>query len=373
MKHILLFSTSIDSTNGYGNITHSLVQELSPQYQITLLTPPHKHPPSLSKNIRHMQTLPTPLFSFRQIHLLKYLNWYPPEGSYDVIHSLFAFPYAILAHRFASSHHLPLIIGAQGTYGVQPLTTFPEKWFLTRAYNYARAIHTPSLFTKNQITHYSHTQTPITVIPNGIKLAEFNPKPNLSPLKKLYPQGPIIVGIGALKKRKGYHIAIRALVKVREKFPRVKYLIAGEGSSRSELEQLISKLKLEQNVFLLGHKPRKEVIKLFHFADLYLHTPIITDWNFEGFGIVYIEAAACGKPVVASRSGGVESAVKHGKTGLLVKESSVNQTAQAVIRILSDKKLYRFFSRQSKLWAKQHNWLVIAQKFSHLYQTLASS
>lgn len=303
---------------------------------------------------------------------MQYLSWQPPKLHVDLIHSLFAFPYAICGYRLSNHLSRPLIVGAQGTFGVKPLTQFPEKWLLKTIYNHSQIIHTPSQFTKDHIQKFSNTNTQIKIIPNGIDLKKLQP---CSIKPKTFDQSKKIniIGIGALKPRKGFKIAIKAISQIIHKHPNIYYSIAGEGKSREALQSLIHQLKLQNHVRLLGHTPRNNLKTLFQQADLYLHTPTNNNWHFEGFGIVYVEAAAFGLPVIASRSGGVPSAVLHGKTGLLAKESSVKSTSRAIIKILSSPSLYNQMSQNSLTWAKKHDWKLIVRQFENIYHSAVNA
>jgi len=97
--------------------------------------------------------LPEPIVSFKRRKAWDYLLFSTIKNiqSFDIIHSLFSFPYCLLAARLAKKYKKPLLIGAQGTYGVAPLMHWPEKYFLTWAYNQADLIVAPSQFTKEKI------------------------------------------------------------------------------------------------------------------------------------------------------------------------------------------------------------------------------
>ena len=136
---------------------------------------------------------------------------------------------------------------------------------------------------------------------------------------------------------------------------------------RKELERLIHSLNLDANVSLLGQVTGPLLVDYFHACDVYAHTPITTKDKFEGFGIVYLEAGACGKPVLASRSGGVETAVVDGKTGLLVPEGYVQATAAALVRLLSDKRLSSVLGENGRARARQLDWKAHARKLIGVY------
>ena len=368
---IAIFSPSLNETDGNGNITRELCMRLQKNARLTLFLPETRgSPDGKLSGCRVRFTLPPFIFHLKNRHVWEYLNWSPAESEVDIVHAPFAFPYALLAKRMAEKLGKPLIIGAQGTFGVEPLTHEPERRFLSSAYNAARKIHVPSAFTKEKILEFSETRTKIEVIPNGVDLQRFQRKINLSSVRRRFGPGPLLLGVGGLKLRKGFDVAIRAISGLKRKYPSLRYLIVGDGEERQALQALIRSEDLEENVLLLGEKRGEDLVRLFRLCDLYLHTPRSIRWNFEGFGIVYLEANACGKPVVASASGGVPSAVVNGKTGILVPEESQQETTAAIDLLLSNKSLYKKLSDNAKRWAAKHDWNLITRQYERMYRTV---
>ena len=169
---LLLLSSSIDTGAGYGNITYEYCQQLEKKgIEYTLLLPKGENvPPDLSHNVQRV--LPEYIFSLKNFKALEYF-FFRYKTDADIIHSLFAFPYAIIGCNIARRAKKPFIIGGQGTYSVAPLLSFPDKYFLRYAYNYSDQIIVPSQFTKNHVQKFSHTVTPIQVIHNGVNFHRF--------------------------------------------------------------------------------------------------------------------------------------------------------------------------------------------------------
>ena len=316
--------------------------------------------------------LPNPMLSARSPIFFKILmSARQIKGSGDIIHSLFAFPYAIPAAISAKIHRKPLIIGAQGTYGVKPLSQQPDRLLLLWAYQNADLIHCASKYTESRIknaTNIKHT----CVIPNGVNYERFVKDPDISHLKAEFGPGKIILSVGALKPRKGYDVMLKAFKMVKDEIANVKYLIIGDGSWQQDLCHLAKQLKIEEDVYFLGTKSGDELIQYYHLCDVYAHTPVNINDEFEGFGIVYLEAGACGKPVVASDSGGVPDAVLDGVTGLLVPEKDVEATAKALKRVLTDEKLAEQLGANGRKRAKELSWDNIVKKIIEMYEEVLS-
>src|SRR5262249_43637014 len=131
---------------------------------------------------------------------------------------------------------------------------------------------------------------------------------------------PIIVGVGALKERKGYHVALRAMARLRERFPNLRYYLLGDASDRKYVERLrrdIAQLGLQHQAIITGAVSDRKLRAFYRRSDLFLLTPVNVGSSFEGFGIAYLEAGAFGKPVVGSLGCGAEEAIEDGITGLL--------------------------------------------------------
>ena len=116
----------------------------------------------------------------------------------------------------------------------------------------------------------------------------------------------------------------------------VLYLIAGTGADRSRLERLAHEYEVADWVEFLGRVPDEQLAQLYQSCDVF-----VMPSRGEGFGIVYAEAAACGKPVIASNQGGATDAVIHSVTGFAVDPTSVEAVAEAACILLGDPDLAR--------------------------------
>ena len=135
--------------------------------------------------------------------------------------------------------------------------------------------------------------------------------------------------IAELHSVKGLRYAIEAIAILRKRHPTLRYLIVGEGEERGQLEALVKTYGLKSNVFLVGFLD--EASQYLHAFDLFV-LPSLS----EGLGIVLLEAALAGVPVVATRVGGVEEVISHGQDGLLVDKANAQELALGVESLLAD-------------------------------------
>ena len=171
----------------------------------------------------------------------------------------------------------------------------------------------------------------IEVIPNGIDLARFEVSGSADSRRLRESIGveadaPLVLMVGVLREGKGHELLLRSLPPLRELVPGTRIAIAGDGPLREDLR---SRAVEEEGVVLLGH--RSDVPDLLAACDL-----LVLPSESEALPTVLIEAAAAGRPVVATDVGGISEVVTHGQTGLLVPPADPAALAGAIGRILLD-------------------------------------
>src|SRR5207237_6356567 len=175
----------------------------------------------------------------------------------------------------------------------------------------------------------------IALLPNTLDPEQFYPGRKPHYLLKRYSLGanqPVILTIARLagaERYKGYDQLLRALPLVREQFPDVRYVLGGRGADRARIEALIRELDVTANVTLAGYVADHELRSHYNLCDVFAMPS-----KGEGFGIVFLEALGCGKPVLAGNRDGSVDAVLNGAIGVLVDTDNVTEIANAVISIL---------------------------------------
>ena len=152
---------------------------------------------------------------------------------------------------------------------------------------------------------------------------------------RIEPNCFMLLTVANLVERKGHDMVLRAIAKLRHTIPRVIYVIAGEGAQEPILQRLAGELGLSDCVRFLGSVPAQDLPDLYAACDVFVMPARLrdSDNDVEGFGLVYVEASACEKPVIGGRSGGVEDAIADGKTGLLVDPRDVDEIAASIERL----------------------------------------
>lgn len=171
-----------------------------------------------------------------------------------------------------------------------------------------------------------------TVIHNGIDLEEFNFDTDIPGKKKelgIDLSSKIVGMVGRLDHQKGHRFFLQAMPEIIKAVPEVKFLIVGDGPLRGKLEELGRELKVDRQVIFTGG--RRDIPEIISIMDVFVLPSI-----FEGFGIVLLEAMTMGKPVVASRVGGIPGIVTPGLNGLLVEPARPLEIAASVVKLLKE-------------------------------------
>ncbi|HQB50673.1 MAG TPA: glycosyltransferase family 4 protein [bacterium] len=174
----------------------------------------------------------------------------------------------------------------------------------------------------------------------------------------------IILTVGRLVERKGVDKTIEALVQILPQNPEVHYVVVGDGPYLAACQELVQSLQLEQQVVFIPDADDKERAAWYQLADIFIMPSRQIGNDFEGFGIVYLEAGQAGKPVIAGRSGGVADAVADNLNGLMVNPESVTEIALALKRLIAEPKLRTELGQNGQarlvnfLWPEQARRLV---------------
>lgn len=178
---------------------------------------------------------------------------------------------------------------------------------------------------------------------NGVDVERFQPGPKRADLIERHRLAGkrIILSVGRIVPRKGFDAVIRAMPKILEQVPDAHYVIVGGGHYRPMLEDLVAKYNVAPHVTFAGMVADEDLADYYRLCDLFaMPNREMPDGDTEGYGLVFLEANACGKPVVGGIAGGAVEAVRHGENGLLVDSWSVEEIAENIVRLLTDAELY---------------------------------
>jgi len=225
-----------------------------------------------------------------------------------------------------------------------------------------------SNFTKNEYIEFGINPEKIKIITPGVDIGRFYPQKKDEHLLEKFNlrDKKILLTVGRLDERKGHDKVIEALSKLKSKYPDLTYLIVGSGREEKRLQNIVKNYALEDYVVFVGYVPDEELPRYYNLCDIFILLNRQTEANkllkgdYEGFGIVFIEASACGKPIIAGNFGGVYDAVENGKTGLVIDPVNIEEIIKSIEYFLSNpENSFKFGNRglnrvrQSFTWDKK--------------------
>lgn len=228
-------------------------------------------------------------------------------------------------------------------------------------------------FTRGAVANalFREDHSKLVHLPPGVDLTRFIPAAKSLELQKKWgvEGAPVIVSIGRLVPRKGSDQLIKAMPEVLKQFPKCKLLLVGTGNYKKRLEKLVHNLKVQDSVIFTGRVAHELLPAYYRLGDIFA-APCRSRYGgleVEGLGIVYLEASACGVPVIAGKSGGAPDAVLDGKTGILVNGRDHLEISGALIKLLADEKLRDQMGTAGRVWMEQlWSWEGIGTRFEEI-------
>lgn len=179
---------------------------------------------------------------------------------------------------------------------------------------------------------------------------------------------PVVLTVGRLQRRKGHDEMIKALAAVRQAIPDVLYTIVGEGEERPYLEALVRENKLAGHVQFLGELDDGRLAACYQQCDLFVLPNRSIGGDIEGFGMVLLEAQACGRPVLAGDSGGTAETMRLPETGRIVDCTGPTKLAEAVVELLGNRALCDEMGRAARRWVvERFAWDALVQQANRLF------
>ncbi|HEY3495172.1 MAG TPA: glycosyltransferase family 4 protein [Polyangiaceae bacterium] len=202
------------------------------------------------------------------------------------------------------------------------------------------------------------------ITPCGTDPERFTPRDATALRERLALGGrPVLLSITRLVKRKGLDSVLAALPQVREAVPEVAYVVVGDGPDGERLRARANELGVADRVHFVGAKPDDELPLWYALADVFVLPSRSEPPDVEGFGIVFLEAAAAERPVVAARAGGVPDAVADGVNGLLVAPDDTRELANALVALLRDPERRAVFGRRGRERViRDFTWAKVAER-----------
>ncbi len=198
------------------------------------------------------------------------------------------------------------------------------------------------------------------VIPNGVNLDRFSQQ--VAPLPQFMDGKQNILFVGRFEKRKGAKYLLRAIPRIRERFPHTRFIFVGEGRLRRGFQQFVERQGWQDVVFS-GYVSENDLPHYFASAHIFCSPAT----GGESLGIVLLEAMASGKPIVASNISGYATVVSHGNDGLLTTPRSSEELAVAIGHLLGLEQLRQKFIDAGLCKAREYAWPRVAESIMEFY------
>jgi phosphatidylinositol alpha-1,6-mannosyltransferase len=250
-------------------------------------------------------------------------------------------------------------------------------WLAVRVYRNARGILANSRNTAEIVHRTGVPRGAIHVVYPGVDVDRFQPqKAGCEALRKeLAPHGETIcLTVGRLQRRKGHDLVIEALAGIPPEARSLRYVIVGDGEERPRLAALVETLGLTETVTFRGRIDADELPRYYAASDIFVHPNRLDGTDFEGFGIVFLEAAAAGLPAIGGRSGGVPEAVLDGSTGLLVTGTDVAELRNALALLAQNPQMRRTIGETARRRvAAEFTWQSAAERLSTVHHEVTAT
>lgn len=220
-----------------------------------------------------------------------------------------------------------------------------------RALRKTDAVISVSRYTRDQVARLPGMEgARLFVLPNTFQTSAFQPGPKPAALLErhgLSAEQPVLLTVSRLEKSeryKGHQEVVECLPELRKEFPGLRYVIAGRGGYAAELKRRVAEHGLKEAVIFAGFVPNTELADYYRLCDVF-----VMPSRGEGFGIVFLEALACGKPVVAGNADGSADAVDQGRLGVLVDPQNRAELTEALRGLLARAHPNRLLFEPAKL------------------------
>jgi glycosyltransferase involved in cell wall biosynthesis len=279
---------------------------------------------------------------------LRYATVYLPEPGPMLTMMLLQFFHAFRPRRLVLTFHGSEILN----FARRPL----RRWLARRLIGHAHRISTLTTYTQELLlAHFPEAAEKMLLTPGALR-TDFA----VVPIRPERPKDKIVVlTVGRLHPRKGQLITLQALHRLPPELrSRIEYWVVG-GCNKGNYEDRLRACALADpsvTVRFFGNIPDDELSEVYDRSDIFAMTSVNHGYSVEGFGLVYLEAAAHGLPIVAHKIGGVPEAVQDGETGLLVPPHQPDKLAAAFAQLIVDAELRQRLGEAGRAWARRNCW-----------------
>jgi phosphatidylinositol alpha-1,6-mannosyltransferase len=298
------------------------------------------------------------------------------SGQRPILHAGRCLPEGWLAWLLAYSHGVRYAVYVHGEDVTAAATSREYRALVQRVFAKAARVIANSHNTAEILRREWRLREPkLCVLTPGVDTQRFIPGASAASRAALGWQDRFaIVTIGRLQRRKGQDFMIRAIGLLRAKYPELLYTVVGDGEERTRLEATIRELALHDQVQLIGEVDDQRLLDCYQNCDLFALPNRTIDHDIEGFGMVLIEAQACGKPVLAGDSGGTRETLDPGVTGWVGNCDTPENIAAALETIFSSRERLPSMGAAARRWAvERFDWDALVAQAQDIFTEVAGS
>ncbi len=258
-------------------------------------------------------------------------------------------PLGYVALWLKKRYKTPYAVFTHGMDILLPQASWWKKGWLKRILGQAAVVVANSEFTKSELLKLGVPEEKIVIV---------YPCPSLNKEQgtknKEQASEKIVLSVGRLVKRKGFEKVIEIMPRLLKRVPGLKYVVVGNGPEVTSYKLQVTKLGLDNNVLILTDVGDTDLIQWYQRANVFVMPCEQLGADVEGFGLVFLEAAGYGLPVVVGRSGGAPEATQHGYGGFVIDPSSEDDLYQALLKILTDNSFAARLGKYGQEWVKKN-------------------
>tara|TARA_B100001123_G_scaffold450473_1_gene621400 strand:- start:4886 stop:6001 length:1116 start_codon:yes stop_codon:yes gene_type:complete len=367
---VCLVTDALEPNTGWGQYSAEIAIALRNLGVDIQIASPAEHCKYEQLRTNISESIPSFMYSHRHWARLMRSSFVPlrkATQNCDLVHCLVE-PYLPVLSMVANG--TPVVMSLVGTY------CLPSKYPLLATQLFAWGCRRASAFTA--ISGYTARRfsaetgiEDVDVVPLGVDERRFWPNRNLPRVEP-----GLVVTVGMLKERKGVHVSLAAFAEVIKVLPEARYVIAGvdeDSPYPDQLRTLCQKLGICHAVDFIGEVNEEQKIDLYHRSSVFVAHFLSSETSFDGFGLVHLEANACGTPAIGTYDSGAEEAIENGVSGLLVNQNDVGATASAMLSIMQDQQKADSLSAGARRRAKSMTWDSTATKLISTYEKILGS
>lgn len=286
------------------------------------------------------------------------------SGRFDLIHFGDLYPQGVLSLALKRALGMPYLAYCHG----EEITQVDGRRYQPKVrdaiFREADAVVAANEFARHNLLRIGVPEERIQKIVPGVDCVRFRPQPAPEEFIRIHGlQGKrVLLTVARLVARKGHRVVLEAMRKLLPEMPNLVYIIAGTGPEEQKLRRLAAEWNLESAVRFAGFVKDADLASYYNAADVYVMPNSEEKGDVEGFGMVFLEANACGKPVIGGRSGGAAEAVVEGRTGMLVDPYDSQELANALAMMLRNEAIRGVMGEQGRLRAqKEFSWIAGAR------------